>query len=91
MKLLVDTQAALWLLADDPRLTRRARSLLFGSRHAVLLSAAVAWEVAIKRSLGKLEAPDGFAGQAWRRHLGVNEGQAPAAPALRRAAHCRAM
>ena len=62
MKLLVDTQAALWLLADDPRLTRRARSLLFGSRHAVLLSAAVAWEVAIKRSLGKLEAPDGFAG-----------------------------
>jgi PIN domain nuclease of toxin-antitoxin system len=27
----------------------------------VLLSAAVAWEVAIKRSLGKLEAPDDFA------------------------------
>jgi len=27
----------------------------------VLLSAAVVWEVAIKRSLGKLEAPDDFA------------------------------
>jgi PIN domain nuclease of toxin-antitoxin system len=27
----------------------------------VLLSAAVVWEVAIKRSLGKLEAPAGFA------------------------------
>lgn len=27
----------------------------------VLLSAAVVWEIAIKRSLGKLEAPDDFA------------------------------
>ena len=32
-----------------------------GNLLQVLLSAAVVWEVSIKRSLGKLDAPDGFA------------------------------
>lgn len=40
--------------------TAAARHLEDGSNR-VLLSAAVVWEVSIKRSLGKLEAPDGFA------------------------------
>ena len=31
------------------------------STNQVMLSAAVVWEVAIKRSLGRLDAPDGFA------------------------------
>lgn len=61
MRLLPDTHAVLWLLADDDRLSPRAAELLTDPAHEVLLSAAVAWEVAIKRSLGKLEAPDGFA------------------------------
>ncbi len=61
MRLLVDTHAALWLLSDDRRLSSRADELLTDSRNEVLLSAAVVWEVAIKRSLGKLDAPDGFA------------------------------
>ncbi len=61
MRLLPDTHAALWLLADDERLSPRAAELLSDSAHEVLLSAAVVWEVAIKRSLGKLDAPDGFA------------------------------
>ncbi len=62
MRLLIDTHAALWLLDDDERLSKRAGELLTDPSNEVLLSAAVAWEVAIKRSLGKLEAPDGFAG-----------------------------
>jgi PIN domain nuclease of toxin-antitoxin system len=37
--------------------------MLTHANNEILLSAAVVWEVAIKRSLGKLEAPDGFAGQ----------------------------
>ena len=61
MRLLVDTHAALWLLADDRRLSNRAGELLSDPRNEVILSAVVVWEVAIKRSLGKLDAPDGFA------------------------------
>ncbi len=60
MRLLPDTHAVLWLLGEDKRLSRRADELLTDASHEVLLSAAVVWEVAIKRSLGKLEAPDGF-------------------------------
>jgi PIN domain nuclease of toxin-antitoxin system len=61
MRLLPDTHAALWLLGGDERLSRRAERLLKDASNEVLLSAAVVWEVAVKRSLGKLDAPDGFA------------------------------
>ncbi len=60
MRLLPDAHAFLWLLADDERLSPTARELLADPAHEVLLSAAVVWEIAIKRSLGKLEAPEGF-------------------------------
>jgi len=61
VRLLVDTHAALWLLGEDERLSPRADGLLTDAANEVLLSAVVVWEVAIKRSLGKLDAPDGFA------------------------------
>jgi PIN domain nuclease of toxin-antitoxin system len=61
LRLLADTNAALWLLGEDKRLSKRADELLTDPSNEVLLSAAVVWEVAIKRSLGKLDAPDGFA------------------------------
>lgn len=57
MKLLLDTHAALWWLADDDQVGDDAARQLDDSSNRVLLSAAVAWEVAIKRSLGKLQAP----------------------------------
>lgn len=63
MRLLADTHAALWLLGEDKRLSARADELLTDATNEVLLSAAAVWEVAIKRSLGKLDAPDGFAAQ----------------------------
>ena len=63
MRLLVDTHAALWLLGEDEHLSSRADALLTDAANEILLSAAVVWEVAIKRSLGKLDAPDGFASQ----------------------------
>lgn len=62
MRLLADTHAALWLLGDDKRLSPRADQMLTDASNEVMLSAAVVWEVAIKRSLGKLDVPDGFAG-----------------------------
>ncbi len=57
MKLLLDTHVALWWLADDDRVGGDAARQLDDASNRVLLSAAVAWEVAIKRSLGKLRAP----------------------------------
>jgi PIN domain nuclease of toxin-antitoxin system len=60
LKLLLDTHAALWFLAGDERLGENARRHLTDSANRVLLSAAVVWEVGIKRSLGKLVAPDEY-------------------------------
>jgi PIN domain nuclease of toxin-antitoxin system len=61
LKLLLDTHAALWWLADDERFSPEAARHLTDDTNQVLLSAAVVWEVAIKGSLGKLEAPEDFA------------------------------
>ena len=61
MKLILDTHAALWWLDGDERFGSAATQYLADATNQVLLSAAVVLEVAIKRSLGKLEAPDDFA------------------------------
>jgi PIN domain nuclease of toxin-antitoxin system len=58
VKLLLDTHAALWWLSDDDRIGDRVGRQLTDETNQVLLSAVVVWEVAIKRSLGKLDAPD---------------------------------
>jgi PIN domain nuclease of toxin-antitoxin system len=61
VRLVLDTHAALWWLSDDPRFGPTAAAYLADDDNQVLLSAAVVWEVAIKRSLGKLQAPADFA------------------------------
>jgi PIN domain nuclease of toxin-antitoxin system len=60
LKLLLDTHAALWFLRGDERLSQGARRHLTDETNRVLLSAVVVWEVAIKRSLGKLVVPDEY-------------------------------
>ena len=62
MRLLLDTHAALWWLTDDSRLGDEAARHLGDDSNQLLLSAAVVWEVAVKRSLGQLNAPEDFAG-----------------------------
>lgn len=57
MKLLIDTHAALWFLSGDERLSENAKRHLTDDSNRVLLSAAVVWEIAIKRALGKLAVP----------------------------------
>jgi PIN domain nuclease of toxin-antitoxin system len=54
MRILLDTQLVLWALGGHRRLPREARRLIHDS--AVLVSAASIWEMAIKSSLGKLDA-----------------------------------
>lgn len=58
MRLLLDTHALLWLLADDPRLGPEVRTTLRSEAEEIRVSAATAWEISIKRQLGKLRAPD---------------------------------
>lgn len=57
-RLLLDTHALLWWLVDDPALSLPARDALADPGNEPLVSAASVWEIAIKRSLGKLTAPD---------------------------------
>jgi PIN domain nuclease of toxin-antitoxin system len=55
VSVLLDTQAFLWWVTDDPKLSRRALRTI--AREPCLVSAASCWEMAIKASLGKLEIP----------------------------------
>ena len=57
MRLLLDTHALVWALADTSRLSQTARAAIVDETNAVLVSAAAVWEIEIKRALGKLEAP----------------------------------
>jgi PIN domain nuclease of toxin-antitoxin system len=57
-RLLLDTHAVLWWLADDPALSSPARDALADPTNEPFVSAVSIWEIAIKRSLGKLTAPD---------------------------------
>lgn len=57
MRLLLDTNVFLWWRADDRRLSEAARAAIAGAE-AVFVSAATAWEAAIKAALGRLAYPD---------------------------------
>ena len=58
MNLLLDTHVLLWWLDDPGLLAEKARNAIAQGDNMVFVSAAVAWEIAIKKALGKLEAPD---------------------------------
>ncbi len=58
MNLLLDTHTLLWWLADHAGLSAEARAIIRDSKDMVYVSAATAWEISIKRTLGKLRAPD---------------------------------
>lgn len=48
----------LWALVDHPKLSLRARNAITDLANEVFVSVASIWEIAIKRSLGKIQAPD---------------------------------
>lgn len=54
MKILLDTNALLWLLADDERLSASARAIIERASE-ILVSEASLWEISIKISIGKLQ------------------------------------
>lgn len=57
MRVLLDTQVWLWMLAAPDRLSKSSRALVVSTDNELLLSAASAWEIAIKYALGKLRLP----------------------------------
>lgn len=54
---LLDTHVLLWWLSDPTRLKKPARAAIADGANIVYLSAAAAWEMAIKKSLGRLAMP----------------------------------
>lgn len=59
MNLLLDTHIFLWAVEDNPHLSLAARDAIIDGQNMVFVSAATAWELAIKRGIGKLTAPKG--------------------------------
>ncbi len=60
MRLLLDTHVVLWALADSPKLRPAVRAVIEDAE-AIHVSAASIWEIAVKRAIGKLTAPDDIA------------------------------
>lgn len=59
MRFLVDTHIFLWILADRPGISAKARSFLEDVKsHEFFLSDVSAWEASIKYGLGKLKLPE---------------------------------
>jgi PIN domain nuclease of toxin-antitoxin system len=56
VKVLIDTQVLFWWYNEPARLSRSALSILEEGSNVLLVSAATAWELAIKVTLGKLDA-----------------------------------
>jgi PIN domain nuclease of toxin-antitoxin system len=57
VRLLLDTHAFLWAAASPEELAPTTRAAIEESANDVIVSAAVAWEIALKFTLGKLTVP----------------------------------
>jgi PIN domain nuclease of toxin-antitoxin system len=55
LRVLLDTHAFLWWLADHTNLSHRARRAIVDEADDVFVSAASVWEIATKRRMGKLD------------------------------------
>lgn len=58
MKYLLDTHTFLWWNMDDPQLSSIAKEIIADGSNEIFLSAASAWEIAIKTARGRLTLPE---------------------------------
>jgi PIN domain nuclease of toxin-antitoxin system len=65
LSLLLDTHVLLWWMAESPKLSKTTRARI-ADTEAVYVSAASAWEMAIKAAIGKLRVPDDLEEQLQR-------------------------
>jgi PIN domain nuclease of toxin-antitoxin system len=57
MRAILDTHAFLWWNMDDPQISLTARQFIADGSNEIFLSAASAWEIAIKCARGRLVLP----------------------------------
>lgn len=69
MKLLLDTQIAIWALASPDRIKASARDLIADGRNEVFVSVASVWEIAIKFALRRRRGAPPFSGGAALTHF----------------------
>jgi len=58
MRLMLDTHALIWALEGSTRLSKIARRAIEDPANEILVSAVSAWEIAIKKTMGRLDVPD---------------------------------
>jgi len=58
VRVLVDSNAALWAVLDSPKLSPHAKQILGDPQTVNLFSLASAWEIAIKYHSGRLPLPE---------------------------------
>jgi PIN domain nuclease of toxin-antitoxin system len=58
MKALLDTHTFLWWNLNAPQLSTTARDFIADGNNKIILSAASAWEIAIKYAKGRLDLPE---------------------------------
>jgi len=61
VRVLLDTHAFLWWIADSGRLSRKARRLIADETNDIAVSAASAWEIATKHRIGRLPGGEAVA------------------------------
>jgi PIN domain nuclease of toxin-antitoxin system len=69
MRLLLDTHVLLWCLSAPNEIRAETRDKLQDPDNVVLVSTVSAWEMEIKRALGKLRAPGDLEEQLRRRRF----------------------
>lgn len=57
MEILLDTHALVWWMVESPRLSRRAAATFSDPNNRIVVSAVVAWELAVKVNAGKIHPP----------------------------------
>ena len=58
MRLLLDTHVLIWWLEGGKKITPKLREKIGLPDNEIFISAASAWEIAIKKTSGKLQTPD---------------------------------
>ncbi len=69
MNLLIDTHVLLWWFDKNPTLSKKAKTAIAKGENLVFVSATTAWEITIKKTLGKLEAPDNLEDELLRHNF----------------------
>ncbi|MHB8511654.1 MAG: type II toxin-antitoxin system VapC family toxin [Actinomycetota bacterium] len=70
LRLLLDTQAFLWFILNDPRISGKAHRAIENVSHEVFISVVTPWEIIQKFSVGRLllsESPEVFI----HRHISI--------------------